>query len=198
MSLRALLNGKPTLTLPSGWVDISHVADAGIGQPAGVTLEGHHLADERVWEYGIIDLGPDPRGEHSDSLTRDFCALYWPDADAVVVAGETKAVFIGASTGQMRLEVPLEFTGQSSLEVLELLPDPESQLLFVVSTRLVVAVSPDLLVKWTWRPEGILRSAKVDSARSLALEYYDATNPELPAICARLDAQGRAFAMARS
>lgn len=190
MSLRGLLNGQPVLTFPSGRIEAADVADGSVGQGPEITLKCH-LADGRVWECRLVDLGPDPRGEYSSSSARDFLGYYWADAEVLVVAGDSKAVIIDAKSGRILLEVPLLFTAQSSLDVLSVLADDEVRLLFLVSTRRVAAVGRDLRVKWTWQPEGIVKSVSSGSGGTLRFEYYDAADPELPAVAGTLNADGQ-------
>jgi hypothetical protein len=194
VSLRGLLNGQRMVALPTGAVlVVADVADASVATTPWLRLR-YRASDGTQWERVIDEIECDPRREHSDSVSRDFVAAYWPAANVVALAGDSKAVLVSLVDGTPRLEIPLEFTGQSSLDVLELLVLVEPPALIVVSTRRVYALDPHPLTRWVWDPDGIVKSASVASPGVIVVEYYDVVDPALPLLSRRLDAlTGRAL-----
>jgi hypothetical protein len=179
--MHGLLNGKKRLPLADDddYVQVVQVQDDGPGRVAGLTLE-RISKTQLVWRAEIEGLRPNPASDAGDSLHVDFRACIWLEASALVLVGDPKAVFLSLSTGQRIGEVDLHFVGKASLEVLELFLSEDHRLLFLGSTKRVVAVDRELMPRWSWVPKGILESARWEPGEGIVVREYMVEDPQLP------------------
>jgi hypothetical protein len=97
-----------------------------------------------------------------------------------VIAGDPKAVLLNIDSGTVVAEVPLVFSGQSSLDVLEFISAPDGKTLAIVSTGRVVGVDCDGHERWAFRPKFLLQRVEAITPNGFTLIGFDMDEAKTP------------------
>ena len=124
----------------------------------------------------MVDLAGDPTVAVA-SGERDFRVLEWLEAGLLLIAGDSACVTVDLERGVIVGRYHLDFTGLSSIDVLDLVLQSDGQFVVVVSTRRVWLLGLGGL-SFALDCRTPVRSARFEGG-DLVVEAIDADDPWL-------------------
>ena len=173
----ATLNGEKEVLSDSVRISVD-VPEVSRGYLRDVVVQCGSSGKTR-WEKTISNIGVNPASKHLGGQRFDLKAFVWDEGGVLLIAGANKAVALDLSNGEVRLEVPLRFVHQPSLDLLEFHLSRKQVLVF--ATKTVAAIDLNIKLSWIWNPEGLIRAFR-DGCGGIAVEMMDLRLAETPII----------------